>query len=259
MQRYFIAEKYSEGNLPPLTGEVYHHIAHVMRLTEGKQIYAVFSDQVSILAEITDISDAEIYIRELSKEKMDKELPVQVTIAGGYPKGDKLEWIIQKGTELGAHSFIGFPALASVVKWDKKKLEKKHQRFEKIAREAAEQSHRQWCPKIQLFADQRKLLAVMKDYDVILIAYEEAAKENERANLAKALENVKPGERLLAVFGPEGGLAPEEVRQFQENGGILCGLGPRILRTETAPLYLLSAVSYALELACFTNGLIEKG
>ncbi len=83
---------------------------------------------------------------------------------------------------------------------------------------------------------------------MLLIAYEESAKQGELANLAKVFQELTDGSRILAIFGPEGGLAPEEVEAFVEKGGILCGLGPRILRTETAPLYLLSAASYQWEL-----------
>ena len=76
------------------------------------------------------------------------ELPISVTIASGLPKGDKLEWIIQKGTELGAIEFIPFIAARSVVKWDEKKVGKKLDRWQKIAKEAAEQSHRTVIPDI---------------------------------------------------------------------------------------------------------------
>ena len=82
-----------------------------------------------------------------------------------------------------------------------------------------------------------------------MIAYEESAKAGEMAHLAQVLTDVQPGERILAVFGPEGGIMPAEIETLVAAGGILCGLGPRILRTETAPLYLLSAASYQLELA----------
>lgn len=81
-----------------------------------------------------------------------------------------------------------------------------------------------------------------------MIAYEESAKQGERSTLAQTLTEMKPGEKLLLVFGPEGGFSPEEVNLFEQNRGVLCGLGPRILRAETAPLYALSTVSYQFEL-----------
>ena len=248
MQRYFIDLPYTGGSYE-LAGEVFHHIVRVMRMEPGEEVYLVFPDQMAIIAKITEIKPETLVLVEVAKEEQAKGLPIFVTIASGYPKGDKLEWIVQKGTELGAAAFIGFPARASVVKWDAKKLGKKQQRLEKIAQEAAEQSQRQRTPKIQLLGQFSELVAALPEYDRILIAYEESAKAGEMAHLAQVLTEVQPGERILAVFGPEGGIMPAEIEALVAAGGILCGLGPRILRTETAPLYLLSAASYQLELA----------
>lgn len=249
MQRYFVEEKYTAFEKFPLEGEAYHHIVRVMRMTSGQKLFVVFSDGVSIVGEISEITDEIVWIKELYQEKSEKELPVAITIASGFPKGDKLEWIVQKGTELGAASFIGFPAMTSVVKWDAKKLQKKQQRLEKIAQEAAEQSQRQQRPAVRLLTKETDFLAELSNYDHIVVAYEESAKMGEQSHLVKLLQKVQPGAKVLAIFGPEGGLTPDEVQSFEEQGAILCGLGPRILRTETAPMYLLSAASFYLELS----------
>lgn len=248
MQRYFMEEPYTTGPYE-VAGEAFHHMIRVMRMKSEDQVFLVFSDQTAIIAEIIEVASESVTLKEVAKEQQEKELPIEVTIASGYPKGDKLEWIVQKGTELGAAAFIGFPGQASVVKWDSKKLVKKEQRLTKIAQEAAEQSQRQKTPSIQLLTNFKELLALLSNYDYILVAYEESAKEGERAQLAQVLTCIQPGERVLAIFGPEGGIMPAEVNSLTAAGGELCGLGPRILRTETAPLYLLSAVSYQLELA----------
>lgn len=88
----------------------------------------------------------------------------------------------------------------------------------------------------------------MSQFDCVIVAYEESAKEGESAALVKAVTGLKKGSRILFVFGPEGGLSPAEIATLEEAGAILAGLGPRILRTETAPLYALSAVSVLTEL-----------
>lgn len=248
MQRYFVAEPYETREYYAITGENYHHIVRVMRMETGQQVYLAFSDRVAIVAEITEITDTAVQLKEVSKEQKEKELPINVTIASGYPKGDKLDWIVQKGTELGSHRFIGFPAKTSVVKWDQKKLAKKTERLNKIAMEAAEQSHRQFAPTIVLLEKEQELIGLFSSYDKVLVAYEESAKEGERSSFATVLTNLTVGETVLIVFGPEGGFSPEEIKLFEENQAILCGLGPRILRTETAPLYALSAISYQFEL-----------
>ncbi|MGL4697152.1 16S rRNA (uracil(1498)-N(3))-methyltransferase [Enterococcus larvae] len=248
MQRYFIKETYEAKSEYSVAGENYHHIVRVMRMKPEDQLFLVFDNGVVILGEISSIDEQEVLIRELSKEDGDKELPVNVTIACGLPKGDKLEWIIQKGTELGGHGFIGFPAKNSIVKWDHKKRGNKVKRLEKIAQEAAEQSHRQLMPEVRLLEKEQELIDSFSTYDKVLIAYEESAKQGEQSLLAETLKTLKAGDDLLIVFGPEGGFSPEEIDVFKENGGVSCGLGPRILRAETAPLYALSAVSYQLEM-----------
>ncbi|MEI5995060.1 16S rRNA (uracil(1498)-N(3))-methyltransferase [Candidatus Enterococcus mansonii] len=248
MQRYFLTESYESKERYSITGENYHHMVRVMRMEPAQQVFLAFSDRLAIIAEITEITEDTVCLKEISKEVSEKELPIHVTIACGYPKGDKLEWVVQKGTELGSHRFVGFPAKNSVVKWDLKKRVKKTERLKKIATEAAEQSHRQFAPDVVLLEKADELIHSFSEYDKVLVAYEESAKIGERSQFAKALSEVNKGESILVIFGPEGGLSVDEVERFQSLGGILCGLGPRILRAETAPLYVLSAISYQFEL-----------
>lgn len=248
MQRYFMNEAYENKAQYEASGEDFHHMIRVMRMSVGDQVYLAFSNQVTLIAEIVEVLEGQVLLKEIAKELQDKEMPVQVTIASGYPKGDKLDLIFQKSTELGAHGLIGFPAKSSVVKWDDKKLAKKQQRLAKIVEEAAEQSHRQMVPEVTLYASSELFYQQLANYDVVLVAYEESAKQGEKSQLASLLQTVKPGQRVLAVFGPEGGLTPKEIEKFVSANAKLCGLGPRILRCETAPLYLLSAASYQLEL-----------
>lgn len=248
MQRYFMQSNYQPQADYALTGEIFHHMIRVMRMKPAERVYLVFTDQTTIIAEITEVREEQVLVKEVAKEVQEKELPLAITIASGYPKGDKLEWIVQKGTELGAAGFIGFPAQASVVKWDNKKLAKKAQRLEKIAQEAAEQSQRQVTPTVKLLENSGQLYQLLEQFDVILVAYEESAKAGEGVQLVQVLQEAAVGTRILAVFGPEGGIMPAEIEKLTAAGGRLCGLGPRILRTETAPLYLLSAASFYREL-----------
>lgn len=248
MQRYFVDENYQEKAEHVVLGEIFHHMIRVMRMSIDDQVFLVFKDQQAILAKVVAIAEDSATLVEVSKETMTKELPLAVTIASGFPKGDKLELIVQKGTELGASAFIGFPAQTSVVKWDAKKLAKKQERLQKIAQEAAEQSQRQVTPQVELLQSEKELVNKLADFDVVLVAYEESAKQGEKATLVKVLQAALPGQKLLVIFGPEGGVTPSEVTTFTEQGALLAALGPRILRTETAPFYLLSAVSYQFEL-----------
>lgn len=248
MQRYFLEGTYAQQETYELEGNDFHHAAHVMRMTTGQACYLSFSNQETIIAEVTEIVEDKVLLKEVGKEEMTKEMPYDVTIACGYTKGDKLEWVAQKATELGMAGLIGFPAKASVVKWDHKKLDKKQPRLEKIVKEAAEQSHRQLVPRVSLLTAFSELIEEIDGYDIVLVAYEESAKVGEQTQLVQTLQSITCNQRVLVVFGPEGGVMPEEILALEAKGAKLCALGPRILRAETAPLYLLSAMSYQWEL-----------
>jgi len=228
--------------------EDFHHITRVMRMKLGDELYCVNRQQQAARCLIEKITENQVIAKVVQWIDETTELPVSVSIVSGLPKGDKLEWIIQKGTELGASKFIPFIAARSVVKWDEKKSDKKLVRWNKIAKEAAEQSHRNKAPEVMESVKIKELIELGMNYDLKLVAYEEEAKAGESSVLASCLKQLKPGKSVMAVFGPEGGLTEAEVSALKENGFQTCGLGPRILRTETAPLYLLSAVSYHYEL-----------
>jgi 16S rRNA (uracil1498-N3)-methyltransferase len=222
-----------------------HHLFNVMRGKPGLKVNVVFADKRVALAEVLSSENA---LRVLEVFDKNTELPIDVTIAAGFPKGDKLEFITEKVTELGASAVWGYPGKWSVAKWDGKKLAKKQERLMKIAQAAAEQSKRIVIPDVALFENFGAFKSRLADFDYVLVAYEESAKQGEVATLVSTLSGIEAGSKLLLIFGPEGGIAPEEIAIYEENGGKLAGLGPRILRAETAPLYALSAISYELEL-----------
>ncbi|WP_043933927.1 16S rRNA (uracil(1498)-N(3))-methyltransferase [Bacillus sp. EB01] len=246
MQRYFV-DQFDNGRFF-IKGDDFHHIVKVMRMVQGDTIICATSDGRSAVCEIAEITGETVVADVVKWNDGTSELPVKVTIASGLPKGDKLEWIIQKGTEMGAYRFIPFAASRSVVKLDEKKQGKKTERWQKIAKEAAEQSHRDVLPEVTIPMSFKDLLVESKKYDFLLCAYEEESRSGETSRLSATLNETKPGDSILFVFGPEGGLSEGEVQLLMEHGFTLCGLGPRILRTETAPLYALAAVSYHLEL-----------
>ncbi len=250
MQRYFLKEDLTDYQNQTISigGDSFHHMVKVMRMKVGHRVYLVTKDQKAFIAEISAIEDQNVLLNWVEDDLRQQELPIEVTIANGLPKGDKLDLIIQKGTELGAQAFIPFAGSFSITKWDAKKAAKKTERLQKIAQEAAEQSHRTKIPTVQSLSSVKQLVEMKDQFDVCLVAYEESAKAGEDQNFVKGLKMLPPGGKLLIVFGPEGGLSKEEVDAFIKNGFLPCALGPRILRTETAPLYALAATSYHFEL-----------
>lgn len=246
MQRYFLSTPFLEDGTHQLTGEDYKHIVKVMRMQEGEGIIVV-ADGQSYETEIQMITDDAVHVLKIGEMLASNELPIRVTIANGLAKGDKHDLIVQKATELGVERIVLFKAARSIVKWDDKKGHKKIERLQKIAHQAAEQCHRTVIPTVENPLTVKELIALGATYDVCYYADEEAAKQSERPRLQQHLSTLRAQDRVLVVFGPEGGIAREEAVLFQEAGFHPIALGPRILRTETAPLYFLSAISYVAE------------
>ncbi len=244
MQRYFTNQEIkTEYKLDATT---YHHAVVVLRMKVGSQFELVDAKQTVYLMELSELANKEAKAKVISKLDSQVELPLAISIACGLSKGDKAEWIVQKGTELGASEFIFFKGDYSVAKWDQKKAKKKVDRLQKIAQGAAKQSHRTKIPTVR-YVESLKELTTFEGAK--FLAYEEAAKQGETKALVKLTRELRTkAQPLLAVFGPEGGISPAEVTLTKQAGFVLGGLGPRILRAETAPLYLLASLSYALEL-----------
>jgi 16S rRNA (uracil1498-N3)-methyltransferase len=247
MQRYFIQQtQISEEIMLP--ADIYKHAVVVLRMKVGAKFELVSQDQTIHLMEITRIENKSAYAKLCERYVKEVELPVKVSIVCGVSKGDKAEWIVQKGTELGANQFIFYNADYSVAKWDAKKAPKKCERLSKIAQAAAEQSHRTIIPTVKFVQDFNEILQMESTQKIV--AYEEAAKEGEKSQLLLSLRQLKKEKtpHLLALFGPEGGISTKEITRLKQADFALVGMGPRIMRAETAPLYLLSALSFMFEL-----------
>ncbi|MFD1850233.1 16S rRNA (uracil(1498)-N(3))-methyltransferase [Oceanobacillus bengalensis] len=247
MQRYFIpTDAWSELNVT-IQGEDVHHMIKVMRFKVGDKIICNNDQSNAALCEIVDIQATKVEAKILDWLDETVELPVQVTIAQGIPKGDKFDYVLQKGTELGAAKFIPFKSDRSVVVWDNKKVDKKLIRFKKIVKEASEQSHRNQIPEVLSPMDLRDLIQFSSSYDIRIFAYEEEAKTDYYQSFGEVLNNTNKNDSLLIIIGPEGGFSNSEAEQLKQNAFHPVRLGPRILRTETAAIYALASISYHFE------------
>jgi 16S rRNA (uracil1498-N3)-methyltransferase len=246
MQRYFIEEPIQHGVID-LPGSVAHHLMTVLRAQPGDQVEIVLDDHQVYLATVVATKPARVkLVKPLHRNS---ELPFRVTVLCGLPKTkEKPKLIVQKATELGADRIAFFEATRSVSHWNPNRRAKKLARLQKIADGAAEQSHRNYQPQVVYYSDLHTAL-IANPADQRVVAWEESAKQGETSALHQVLTRLHLGQSLTAIFGPEGGLTNQEVKQMKNAGIIPIGLGPRILRTETAPLYFLAAVSYASELA----------
>lgn len=254
MQRYFVKENI-DGSTFTLPPEIFHHAIDVMRGKVSDKIEIVGPDQKIKLVELIAVESKSAEGKVIDISTQDPELPVEVTIVCGISKGDKIEKIVQKGTELGAKRFVLYNAARSVAKWDEKKAPKKLSRLQKIAKGAAEQSHRTVIPEVLFCQKLSDVLELTAESDRQIVAYEESAKQGETGQLAQVLQETKcnvnvqgSSVSLTGFFGPEGGFAPDEIQALNQQQVVSVGLGPRIMRAETAPLYLLAALSFVLEL-----------
>ncbi len=244
MQRYFISNQEFK-NLE--LREDYHHIKNVMRSKIGDQITIVNSTNgVIMLVEIVSIENDYVCVNKIKDIVSSSEYPFKIALAQGYPKGDKLELITQKSTELGVTSIIPTMMKTSIVKLDISKAKKKVERFQAIAKGAAEQSKRSVIPIIQDVTNLKDINLSL--YNKVFVAYEEDSKNGEKSQFKAFVESIEINDDILIIVGPEGGISPSEIEYLRNKGAIIGAIGPRILRTETAALYILSAISYELEL-----------
>jgi 16S rRNA (uracil1498-N3)-methyltransferase len=238
MQRYFITSTQLVGDIIIITGDDVHHIRTVMRNRVG-DVFICCLMGFDYQVEVVEITSTSVTCHIIERFPSVGEPKIQVTIAQGLPKGEKIEWIFQKGTELGAAKFLPFSSERTVVKLDAKKAEKKQTRWKKIVKEAAEQAHRGRIPEVLLPVAWDKLMGEIPQYDIALIAYEKGGQA-----LSEVLSS-PPINSILLIIGPEGGFSEQEVLEATEQGASPITLGNRILRTETAAISLLTCVMYA--------------
>jgi 16S rRNA (uracil1498-N3)-methyltransferase len=239
MARFFLDQKGlpSDRNIT-ISDDDAAHIARVLRLRPGEKIEVVVAGQV-YAAQLTEVTADFVQARVEEALGSSGESNLQLHLFQGLPKGDKLELVIQKATELGVSSITPVITERVVVKLKPDAVAKKLTRWQKIALEAAKQSRRLVVPQVNppvLLQDMPPVPA----HQLALVAWEE-----ERAGLRPLLQG-KAGQEIGVFIGPEGGLASGEVDFLVSQGWQRVGLGPRILRTETAPLALLAIIQYEL-------------
>jgi 16S rRNA (uracil1498-N3)-methyltransferase len=239
MQRYFVRPDQIGTETITIAGDDVHHIKKVMRFRPGDAIICCDGRGTDYVTAIDTIGTHEVVCRVVDRRPSVGEPRVSVTVAQSLPKGDKWEWVLQKGTELGATAFVPFVSARTIVKWDAKKAEKRRERWMRIVKEAAEQAHRGTIPEVMPVADWQALLDRTASAGCAMIAYEGGGHP-----IQQVLEKGGHSSFLLIV-GPEGGFEEREVREAEAAGAVPVSLGSRILRTETAAVAILTAVMYA--------------
>lgn len=246
MRKFFVRENQIQNDKIEIIGEDVNHIKNVLRLNEKEKIKICDADNhVNYICEILQISKDSIICNVLEKAENESESNVELHIFQGLPKADKMELIIQKGTELGVSRFIPVAFKRSIVKLEGKDEDKKNERWKKIAEVAAKQSMRDCIPNVEHVKKIDEICKEFKDYDLVLVAYE-LEKDNSIKSILKAMD-IKENYKICVIIGPEGGLEETEVEKMKEAGGKVISLGSRILRTETVALQVASIIMYEFE------------
>lgn len=232
MQRYFSNKLDKKGYL--LSDDDIYHIKKVMRMNIGEKIEVVYHEKVFI-CEIVSLNPFEIImINELEEYNESKK---KVIVVQSLVNENKMDFILQKGTELGGYSFYGYKAVNSIIK-ENDKSEKKLLRWQKIVKEAAEQSKRNIIPEVVDIINLKELCKLEADLKIVLSV-------KEKSNVLKnVLQRNNGCDTIIIVVGPEGGFTTWEEEELNKNGFISASLGKRVLRTETASLMFLSCINY---------------
>lgn len=238
MARFFVEPAQLELDTLILTGENAAH-AKVLRLKCGEEVLVCDGQGGECLCAVSDVSDGQIGLVVKSQQRSESEPALRVSVYMAFPKGDKLEHVIQKATELGAFEIVAFPSGRCVSRPDEKSLKKKLERWQKIAQSAAEQSGRGRIPQVIVLGSYAQALERAAKADKAILFY-----ENEQATTLRMSLSAGEYHSISLLTGPEGGLETAEVEKARCAGLEICTLGKRILRCETAPLCALSAVMY---------------
>lgn len=240
MPRFFVPKEEIGESFMVLTGENAAH-AKVLRLKNGDEVTVCDGEGTDYRCTVSDVSPGQISLIVHAALPAESEAAVRCSIYIAFPKGDKLEHVIQKATELGAAEIVCFPSARCVSRPDEKSLKKKLERWQKIAASAAEQSRRGRIPQVIALPSYKAALQRAVEAELTVCFY-----ENEEQLTFRAAIEERPVTSAAILTGPEGGFEEEEIRQAAEAGLKICTLGRRILRCETAPLCALSAFMYAM-------------
>lgn len=245
MYKFFVEDNQIKDNKVFIIGGNFNHIANVLRMQLGEKILVTGKNtEKTYNCIISKIEKDNVVCEILDEQNNSTELNIKIDLYQGLPKSDKMEFIIQKLTELGVNSIFPVNMKNCIAKI--KDEEKKNVRWQKISESASKQSKRDHIPKVYNSVNIQNICDNISKYDLVLIAY-----ENEYNNtIKKVLENNKNINinNLAIIVGPEGGLDKKEIELLEKNGAISVSLGKRILRTETAPIAMISMIMYQYDL-----------
>ncbi len=247
MPKFFVKSSQIKEDKIIIIGEDVNHIKNVFRLDIDDDIQICNSETaINYLCGISKISNEEIECNIFKQVNSESESNIHINIFQGIPKADKMELIIQKSVELGVCEITPVDMKRCVSKIEEKAKVKKISRWQKISEVAAKQCGRDRIPKINDISNVKKICNSIKEYDIVLLAYENEEENTLKAELLKIKNKIEKELKIGIIIGPEGGIDKEEIKILKENGARIITLGKRILRTETVALVMSSIIMYEL-------------
>ena len=246
MHKFFTPKELINGDVAKIIGDDVKHIYKVLRISEGEKVTLNNCEGIEYLGKVISVSKQEVLIEILEKLEDNNDSDIKIYLFQGLPKSQKMDLIVQKGTELGITEFI--PTITHRVDVKLKGEFKKLDRLNRIALEAAKQSKRSIIPKVSEPIEFNAVLERINSLDLLIVPYENAnnfgiktlINELRKDNTTNTIKNV-------GIFvGPEGGIEEEEIERLKDKGARIVTLGKRILRTETAGFVATSLIQYEL-------------
>lgn len=250
MNHFFIKAENITGDKVIIDGTDVNHIKNVLRMKKGEELLLSDGNGQDLTCRIDSVTNTEIICEILSNDISGTEPSVRFYLFQGLPKADKFEHIIQKSVELGVTEIIPVETSRTVVRYDDKKKRSKGERWQKISESAAKQSRRAIIPQVREILAFKEALKEAAALDMVLIPYENF---KDMKQTRQTICSIRPGMSIGIFIGPEGGFEQNEVESAsaaREDGGaaaLQISLGSRILRTETAPLMLLSVLGFYMD------------
>ena len=239
MARFYVPQPRIEKGMLRVEGEEVRHIRKVLRLRAGDEITVFDGLGKEFEGTIVEEGRSSVVITIANTYSSKRDSPLEVTLAQSLLKGEKMDYLIQKATELGVQEIVPFLSSRSVPLLEKSKRVNRHHRWERIAVEASKQCGRGVVPKIESLHDYSEMLQKASPNSLRLILW-----EREGAKLKEILERSKERKKVFFIVGPEGGFSDGEVEEARGGGFIPVTLGRRIVRAETASLCFLSILQY---------------
>lgn len=246
MPKFFVPTNQIDDDKIVIQNTDVNHIKNVLRAKVDDKIdICDYITSKNYICKIEEMEDSVIKCKIIEQIDSNVESKVQVSIFQGIPKSDKMELVIQKSVELGAYSITPVEMKRCVVKLKEKDKIRKLQRWQKISEVAAKQSGRDIIPNINSIINISRLSENLKEYDLVLVAYENEKTNSLKNELTKIRNNKNV--KIAIIIGPEGGIDKAEIEELAICNAKIVTLGNRILRTETVALNMLSIIMYELD------------